>query len=172
MNLFILLACSGTNDNAYSLPDTVAVQQKLNDKSKNTQSDNASTEGGVELSTEMEGPSVTFEGQVEYKGSQTGTLIVEVLQNSMDQSVRLLANVTLSEFGDFKIDVPIRPNELTVMAYLDLTGNRISDDDPRGYLQVQNSLEAQTGFVVTILDLEELEKVKAEDDKAQGKSKE
>ena len=64
--------------------------------------------------------------------------------------------------GAFTIEVPERPEKLTLMAYIDLTGNRISDD-PRGYLTVPNASENQGSLVVTILDLADLESQRCDD---------
>ena len=47
-----------------------------------------------------------------------------------------------------------------LMAYLDLTGNLISDDDPRGYLKISDATQSAEGLEVVILDLDALEKNK------------
>ena len=46
---------------------------------------------------------------------------------------------------------------LTLMAYIDITGVRLSDDDPRGYIRLSSHLEPQD-LVITISDTKDLNK--------------
>lgn len=165
MPWLIFLACSGSDDNSYTLPPPTpsAVEQKT--EPSGTMKIEQPTGEELGLKPSVGGPKVTFEGRVEYAGSSTGSIEIEVLHNTIDQTVNLVAQTTLPELGAFTIEVPSRPEEVTVMAYIDLTGNRISDDDPRGYLMVPNASEDQGALVVTILDLADLEKAKDAMDK-------
>ena len=81
----------------------------------------------------------------------------------------------LNELGAFSIDVKSESNELMLMAYLDLTGNLISDDDPRGYLKISDATQSAEGLEVVILDLDALEKnkdAKGDDSKEKEDEKE
>lgn len=165
MHWYLFFACSGSDDNSYTLPPPApsAVEQKT--ENSGTTGTEQPTGADLGLAPSVGGPTVTFEGRVEYAGSSKGTIEIEVLHNAIDQTVNLVAQTTVPELGAFTIEVPSRPEELTVMAYIDLTGNRISDDDPRGYLTVPNASEDQGALVVTILDLADLEKAKDAMDK-------
>lgn len=165
MPWLVLLACSGSDNNSYTLPPPTPSEVASKVENTGTVGSEDPQEQAADLPPPVTGSKVTFEGRVEYSGSSTGTIEIEVLHNTIDQTVNLLAQTTLPELGAFTIEVPERPEELTLMAYIDLTGNRISDDDPRGYLTVPNASENQGSLVVTILDLADLEKVKDAMDK-------
>jgi hypothetical protein len=85
-----------------------------------------------------------------------------VLDNSSGEPV-LMGRQKLKGLGPFSIDVQSESQELMLMAYLDLTGDLISDDDPRGYLKISEATKSAEGLEVVILDLDALEKKK--DDK-------
>ena len=174
MPWFILLACSGADDTTYTLPPP-ATKEVMPNEVTTADSDAEIPPEGDDLGLpppNTDVPTVTFDGMVEYAGESTGSIELEVLHNAIDQTVNLVAQTTLPELGHFTIEVPSNPQELTIMAYIDLTGDRITDDDPRGYLKVPNATEPQGNLVVTILDLAELEKQKEKMDKGTASPKE
>ena len=105
---------------------------------------------------------VTYTGTVTYKGEATGAIIMEVLDNTTGEP-RLVAQTTLTEVGDFSIDLAPRNPELNVMVYIDITGDRISEDDPRGYLKITDAQNPQTGLNINILDNEALKRLKEQE---------
>ena len=117
---------------------------------------------------------VTFAGTISYSGSASGSVELEVLDNSSGEPI-LMGRQKLNELGAFSIDVKSESNELMLMAYLDLTGNLISDDDPRGYLKISDATQSAEGLEVVILDLDALEKnkdAKGDDSKEKEDEKE
>ena len=54
------------------------------------------------------------------------------------------------------------------MIYIDLTGDQISGEDPRGYYEFETKTEDISGATITILDEKELSKIK---DPGHGKQK-
>jgi len=173
MLTFLLLACSGSDSASNTNSDVnPAVQSGVqeqsaaqpNQKSTPGPSNQNPPSGDVPVSAK----GVTFAGTVSYAGSQTGSIELEILDNSSGVPM-LMGRQTLKEFGAFSIDVTSESNELMLMAYLDLTGNQISDDDPRGYLKITNARQTAEGLDVVILDLKDLENSK--DDTAKGKDK-
>ena len=136
----------------------------------------------VQLPVESSGPKVTFSGTVVYTGTQTGSIELEVLYNEREKGVVLIKNATIDAVGEFSIEVPENPldfekkpidltlGSLSMMAYIDITGDRISDDDPRGYLEL-SSLKEQNGLSITILDAAELEKQKEKSDSKKTEQK-
>lgn len=173
MLTFLFLACLGSDSSTNTNPDVgPAVQSGVqaqsaaqpNQKSTPGPSNQNPPSGDVPIPAK----GVTFTGTVSYAGSQTGSIELEILDNSSG-TPRLMGRQTLEELGAFSIDVTSESNELMLMAYLDLTGNQISDDDPRGYLKITNATQTAEGLQVVILDLEDLEKSK--DDTSKGKDK-
>ena len=77
----------------------------------------------------------------------------------------------LQELVLFSIDVKSESPELMLMAYLDLTDNGISDDDPRGYLKISDSTKEYRGTGTGHLDLDALKKKKDDKEDKQGDSK-
>ena len=117
---------------------------------------------------ETAGP-VTFAGTISYTGSSTGKIALEVLDNSSGEPL-LMGRQVLQEFGSFSIDVSSESSELMLMAYLDLTDNGISDDDPRGYLKISDPTKSAEGLDLVILDLDALEKKKVDKEDKQDDS--
>ena len=103
---------------------------------------------------------VTFAGTISYSGSASGSIELEVLDNSWSGEPILMGRQKLTELGPFSIDVKSESSELMLMAYLDLTETVISDDDPRGYLKISDATQSAEGLEVVILDLDALEKNK------------
>lgn len=165
MMAFILWACSSSNPEVSNRSDskTRAVQnvQPVRSKAPAQPSEKEASVKGIR-----------FEGTVAYSGTQKGSMELEVLDNSTGEP-RLLGRQTVSEDGTFSIGVVPDSESLTLMAYLDLTGNSISDDDPRGYLQIDNVSNNLDGLKITILDLDALEIMKStKTDKPKEASKE
>ena len=105
-----------------------------------------------------------------------------MLYNEREKDVVLIKKATIDAVGDFSIEVPQNPLDfekkpvdmtlgaLSMMAYIDITGDRISDDDPRGYLEL-SSLKEQSGLSITILDATDLEKQKEKSDSKKTEQK-
>ena len=111
---------------------------------------------------------ISLTGTVSYSGELVGSIELEVLYNEPGKDVILIKQETLDSLGEFTFAVPDNPldlekGSLSLMAYIDITGDRISDDDPRGYLQL-SSLEEKKDLLVTILDSKDLEKQKSQND--------
>ncbi len=112
-------------------------------------------------SQESKASDITLAGTVAYTGTAHGSIEVEVLDNSTGEP-RLIANQSLESVGDFSVTLPSQSTGLTVMAYVDLTGDRISDDDPRGYLLLEAPVKSVDNLTVEILKPEALKKAKQE----------
>lgn len=104
---------------------------------------------------------ITLSGTVTYSGTAHGSIEVEVLDNSTGEP-RLLGNQSLDSIGDFSVTLSEQSTGLTVMAYVDLTGDRISDDDPRGYLLLDAPVQSADNLTVEILEPEALKQSKQE----------
>lgn len=174
MLTFLFLACSGSDSASNTNSDiNPAVQSGVQAQSADQPNQKATPGPSNQNPSSGDAPvsakGVTFAGTLSYAGSQTGSIELEVLDNSSG-SPRLMGRQTLKELGAFSIDVTSESNELMLMAYLDLTGNQISDDDPRGYLKITNATQTAEGLEVVILDLKDLEKSKDDTDKSKDKS--
>jgi len=146
---FFLLACNSPSPSATqsnSVSSTTAIEQ-------------APSLPEPENLKPLESPKIVLSGTVTYQGDAHGSIELEVLDNHLGKP-RLMAQQTLEALGEFSIETPSQSEEVTIMAYLDLTGNRISDDDPRGYLVVTEPLSNQANLQLEILDLDALKKSK------------
>lgn len=158
MFTFLFLACAGSDSANNTNPDVgPAVQSGIQSSQKSTPGPSNQNPPSGDVPVPSKG--VTFAGTVSYSGSQTGSIEIEILDNASGYPT-LMGRQTLKDFGEFSIDVTSEANELMLMAYLDITGNRISDDDPRGYLKITNATETAEGLEVVILDLDDLEQSK------------
>ena len=170
MIAFLFFACSGSGD-----PSTLVEQPNQVADSTGDAAQEARLKATVARSKTGAAPpvaaEVTFAGTISYSGSAIGSVELEVLDNSSGEPI-LMGRQKLKELGAFSIDLKSESNELMLMAYLDLTGNLISDDDPRGYLKISNATESAEGLEVVILDLDALEKNKDGKDSNKDDSKE
>ena len=176
MIAFLFFACSGSDT-----PSTAVEQPGQIADSTGDAAQEARLKATVARSKTGAAPpvaaAVTFAGTISYSGSANGSVELEILDNSSGEPI-LMGRQKLKELGPFSIDVKSESNELMLMAYLDLTGNLISDDDPRGYLKISNATQSAEGLDVVILDLDALEKnkegkdAKEKEDKNEKKDKE
>lgn len=174
MIAFLLFACSGSDT-----PSTPAVQSADQPSqvadSTGDEAQDARLKATLARSKTGAAPpaaaEVTFAGTISYSGSQSGSVELEILDNSSGEPI-LMGRQKLKELGAFSIDVKSESQELMLMAYLDLTGNLISDDDPRGYLKISEATQSAEGLEVVILDLDALEKNKDGKDSKKDDSKE
>ena len=170
MIAFLFFACSGSDT-----PSTAAEQPSQIADSTGDAAQEARLKATVARSKTGEAPpvaaAVTFAGTISYAGSASGSVELEILDNSSGEPI-LMGRQKLKELGAFSIDVKSESNELMLMAYLDLTGNLISDDDPRGYLKISNATQSAEGLDVVILDLDALEKNKDGQDAKKDDAKE
>ena len=168
MIAFLMFACSGS-DSSTSTTVEATVQsagEAAQEAKVNATVAKFDTPSEPEATT---GP-VTFAGTISYAGSSSGTIALEVLDNSSGEPL-LMGRQVLQELGSFSIDVKSESPELMLMAYLDLTDNGISDDDPRGYLKISDSTKNTEELELVILDLDALEKKKDDKEDKQGDSK-
>ena len=170
MIAFLMFACSGSDSSTTTTVEATVqsageADQEAKVNATLAKFDTPSNPG------EATGP-VSFVGTISYAGSSSGTIALEVLDNSSGEPL-LMGRQVLEEFGSFSIDVKSESPELMLMAYLDLTDNGISDDDPRGYLKVTDATKSTEGLELVILDLDALEKKKdaKEDSKDAAKDK-
>jgi len=118
---------------------------------------------------------VTISGTVSYSGESSGEIHIEALQNNPESpNPTLLQRAELEKMGDFSLQVPKNTLSISLMIYVDLTGNQISEDDPRGYYEFQTKEEDITGIEVTILNEDEMKDAKGDkkEDKKEDKKPE
>lgn len=157
MIAFLMFACSGSDS---STPTTVeATVQSAGQAAQEAKVNATIAKFDAPSKPEATTGPVTFMGTISYEGASNGTIALEVLDNSSGEPV-LMGRQVLQDFGPFSIDVKTESSELTLMAYLDLAGNGISDDDPRGYLKITDTTKSTEGLDLVILDLDALEKKK------------
>ena len=108
----------------------------------------------------LNSPKIQVSGTIEYTGSITGTRNIEALQNpkGSDHPI-LLIQQALSD-TKFRIELPENTDAITLMAYIDINLDGITDDDPRGYYKITTTKENIDNIHIEILDLKDLEKIK------------
>ena len=169
MIAFLLFACSGSDTTSTSAEQPSQVVDSTGQKAQEARL--KATLAKSQNSTAKPAAEVTFAGTIAYSGSASGSIELEVLDNSSGEP-RLMGRQQLKELGSFSIDIKSESSELTLMAYLDLTGDKISDDDPRGYLKISDAKNSVEGLEVTILDLDALEQKKDGKESKKDDSKE
>ena len=157
MIAFLMFACSGSDSSTTTTVEATvqSAGQAAQEAKVNATVAKFETQSKPETTS---GP-VNFVGTITYDGSSSGTIALEVLDNSSGEPL-LMGRQVLQDFGPFSIDVKSEATELMLMAYLDLSDNGISDDDPRGYLKVTDATKSAEGLDLVILDLDALEKKK------------
>ena len=109
------------------------------------------------IPTYQEDELITVKGSAVYTGNVKGKIVMEVLQNDSESThPTLLRQQPLASVGEFELKVPKETEGLTLMIYIDATGNEITDDDPRGYYTFETGTEAINDVVVSILDEKDL----------------
>ena len=160
MIAFLLFACSGSDTTSTSSISAEQPSQVVDSTGDEAQEARLkATLAKSQNSTAQPSTSVTFAGTISYSGSASGSIELEVLDNSAGEP-RLMGRQSLKEVGPFSIDIQSESSELMLMAYLDLTGDKISDDDPRGYLKISEAKSSAEGLELVILDLDDLDQKK------------
>lgn len=108
----------------------------------------------------LNAPKIQVSGTIEYAGSITGTRNIEALQNPKGSDHPILLVQQALSNTTFKIEIPENTEAITLMAYIDINLDGITDDDPRGYYKITTTQENIDNIHIEILDLQDLEKIK------------
>lgn len=108
----------------------------------------------------LKAPKIQVSGTIEYAGSITGTRNIEALQNPKGSDHPILLVQQALSNTTFKIEIPENTEAITLMAYIDINLDGITDDDPRGYYKITTTQENIDNIHIEILDLQDLEKIK------------